>query len=201
MRNNIRILREAKGLSKQELADKIGYSLGFLNNLELGNRRLNETVIKKLMEAFKCNIDDILGSETLGILNIPFYNNPKLTYKILQTNLDAEILSNLLAFQLEDDAMDEIMKIKDIVIIDTNIKNIHDIKKQQNAIFLIKINNSPLLRKVKYNNIKETFSIIATNTQYNNSDYSDIPESLFTARVQENKIEFIGKVVKIIASR
>jgi len=197
--NNIRKLREEKGFNKQELADKIGYSLGFLNNLELGNRRLNETVLKKLCEALNCSINDILGESASGILNIPYYNNDTLTYKILQSNIKSQNLDKLIAFKINDNSMDEAIKENDIVIADKTINTIENIKTAENPLFLIEINGKTQLRKIRYNEIKETFSIIANHN--NNSDYADIPYNIFKTKISDNKIIIIGKIIKIIASR
>jgi transcriptional regulator with XRE-family HTH domain len=181
------------------LANKIGYSLGFLNNLELGKRRLNEDVLKKLCEALDCSMSDILGESASGVLSIPYYNNAELIYKTLQSDLNSQMLENLLVFKATDNSMDEAIKENDIVILDKTINSIENIKTTENPIFLIEINGKIQLRKIRYNEIKETFSIISNHN--NNPDYSDIPQDTFKTKISEKRIIIIGKIIKIIASR
>lgn len=58
-KTTIRELREAKGISQQEMANKLGYTLTSYNKIELGHRRMS---VKRAMDAAKileCSLDEI----------------------------------------------------------------------------------------------------------------------------------------------
>ncbi|MGB9860589.1 MAG: helix-turn-helix domain-containing protein, partial [Moorellaceae bacterium] len=59
--NRIKKLRELRGITGPELAEKLGISTQYLYDLENGHRRLHEGLIKKLCEIFGVSADYLLG--------------------------------------------------------------------------------------------------------------------------------------------
>ncbi|MDP6951311.1 MAG: S24 family peptidase [Alphaproteobacteria bacterium] len=61
MKNHIRDLRQAAGLSMQALADRAGTSRQQIHKLEHGERRLTDIWLRRLAGALNCRPVDILG--------------------------------------------------------------------------------------------------------------------------------------------
>lgn len=59
--NRIKMLREEKGMTQQELADKIGGAKSTIAMYEKGDRKPSLEVIVKLSQIFDCTIDYLLG--------------------------------------------------------------------------------------------------------------------------------------------
>jgi transcriptional regulator with XRE-family HTH domain len=59
--NRLKELREGKGKSGTEIAELLGISPQYYYDLEKGNKRLNETWIRKLMAIYKVPSDYLLG--------------------------------------------------------------------------------------------------------------------------------------------
>jgi transcriptional regulator with XRE-family HTH domain len=64
MTNRIREFREAKGLSQQALAERIGTSQPQMDRLEKGQRRLTQDWMLRIARELGCRPADILSSET-----------------------------------------------------------------------------------------------------------------------------------------
>ena len=58
--NAIRVWRQHRGLSAQEVADAIGISKPYLSQLEHGGRQASHAVLKKLAAALKVDVDDLI---------------------------------------------------------------------------------------------------------------------------------------------
>lgn len=65
MSNNLKNLRQQKGLTLEQLAEKVGSSLRMLQYLEAGERQLTERWIKKLAAALGVDPSAILSGETV----------------------------------------------------------------------------------------------------------------------------------------
>ncbi len=63
MKNNLRDLRKARGLTLKQVADGIGTSNQQISGLEMGTRRLNEDWIIKLCNFYKVGISQLLGDQ------------------------------------------------------------------------------------------------------------------------------------------
>jgi transcriptional regulator with XRE-family HTH domain len=61
MTNRIRELRESRGLTQQQLADKIGTTKQQVGRLEKSKRRLNERWLRLISDALRYPISDLLG--------------------------------------------------------------------------------------------------------------------------------------------
>ena len=60
MTNNIRKLRQLKGLTQQELADKLGLSKFNISDYEIGRTEPDIQTLKKFADFFEVSIDYIL---------------------------------------------------------------------------------------------------------------------------------------------
>ena len=58
-------LREEAGLSREELAEKLGCSNGLITHYEQGKKLPNMRIIKKLKNVFGVSADYIIGDDNL----------------------------------------------------------------------------------------------------------------------------------------
>lgn len=61
--NPIRVWREHRGLSQQQLAASAGISKPYLSQLEAGKREASQRVIKRLAKALRVDVDDLIRAE------------------------------------------------------------------------------------------------------------------------------------------
>jgi transcriptional regulator with XRE-family HTH domain len=61
--NPIRVWREHRGLSQQQLADETGISKPYLSQLESGKREASQRVIRRLARALSIDLDDLIRPE------------------------------------------------------------------------------------------------------------------------------------------
>jgi transcriptional regulator with XRE-family HTH domain len=61
MQNRIREIREAKGLSQPQLAEKVGTSQPQMDRLEKGQRRLTQEWMQRIAKALKCEPGDLIA--------------------------------------------------------------------------------------------------------------------------------------------
>lgn len=66
MKNRIKELRRAKGLTLQELAELVGSSNQQISQLETGRRRLNVDWLERLSKVFDCHPIEILDDGVLA---------------------------------------------------------------------------------------------------------------------------------------
>lgn len=60
---NLRLLRRIRGLTLEELSEKVGISVSYLSRIESGNRRVTEPLLFKLSELLECDPSEILSNE------------------------------------------------------------------------------------------------------------------------------------------
>ena len=65
--NRIRALREARGLTLQELAPMIGLHFSYLGKIERGKRELTKPVMERLARALEVAEADLLNTEDGGL--------------------------------------------------------------------------------------------------------------------------------------
>lgn len=58
---NIRALRKKRGITLEQLSEKLEKSVTHLNLIELGNRKVSMGMLFQLMELFDVDANDILG--------------------------------------------------------------------------------------------------------------------------------------------
>lgn len=78
--NRIKFLREEKGLTQQDLADRLGGAKSTVAMYEKGNRKPSLNVLIKLSQIFNCSIDYLMG--------LTSYKNPKSTLENKLYELD-----------------------------------------------------------------------------------------------------------------
>lgn len=61
--NPVRVWRQYRGMTLEQLAKAVGFSVSYLSDLERGNRRGNPTMWRGLAKALHVSIDDILPDE------------------------------------------------------------------------------------------------------------------------------------------
>lgn len=80
----IRDLREAKGMTQEELANKVGYtSRAAINKIESGTNKLKQEKIKIFADVLECTVSELLGIDeinnlrpvsSIDIRKIPLYD-------------------------------------------------------------------------------------------------------------------------------
>lgn len=60
---NLRLLRRIRGLTLEELSEKIGISVSYLSRIESGNRRITDSLLLKLSELLECDPAEILSDD------------------------------------------------------------------------------------------------------------------------------------------
>lgn len=68
MKNRIRELRLKRGLTLEQLAERVGASLPQIQKMETGERRLNSDWLPKLAEALKCDPSEIISTGNREII-------------------------------------------------------------------------------------------------------------------------------------
>ena len=61
--NPIRVWREHRGLSQQQLAETAGISKPYLSQLEAGKREASQRVIRRLAKTLRVDLDDLIRPE------------------------------------------------------------------------------------------------------------------------------------------
>lgn len=56
-------LRYKHGLSLSQLSRQVGYSITYLNNLELGHRPGSIKLLKRLSEFYDCNFEELCDAQ------------------------------------------------------------------------------------------------------------------------------------------
>lgn len=66
MSNNIKAIREAKGLKQSELADMAEISRPYLYDLENGARGAKQATWERIAAALGVTVDDLIGKEDVA---------------------------------------------------------------------------------------------------------------------------------------
>jgi DNA-binding XRE family transcriptional regulator len=61
--NPIRVWREHRGLTQQQVADRVGISKPYLSQLESGKRRGGVEVLQKVAQILKVSLEDVVVDE------------------------------------------------------------------------------------------------------------------------------------------
>lgn len=59
--NQIRDIRQARGMSQKELADKLGVNQSMISDYENGKVELTLTKAVKIADILECDLNDLLG--------------------------------------------------------------------------------------------------------------------------------------------
>lgn len=61
--NNVKLIRESKGLMQRALAEAAGISAPFLYDLENGNRNAKPETWERIAEVLGCTVEELIGGE------------------------------------------------------------------------------------------------------------------------------------------
>ena len=103
----IRLLRQVKGLTQEEVADKLNLSVNGYGKIERGECDVNLTRLEQLAGVFEIEPIELLGNSEKQIFNLSCYNNTDTqntqTYSFYSnTELKSEIEKLQLILQLKD---------------------------------------------------------------------------------------------------
>lgn len=60
MKNFLKTIRDSRGMTQEQLAESLGTSQAAICKIENGQQRLNDVLIKKIVEILKCSADELL---------------------------------------------------------------------------------------------------------------------------------------------
>ena len=61
---NLKEIRLARGMTQEQLADKVGIERTSITNYELGTREPSLDTLRKLAEALDCTLDELIGRKS-----------------------------------------------------------------------------------------------------------------------------------------
>ena len=107
---NLRRLREAKGLTQKEMAEKIKVSKPTYCHYETGRYEPDIKTILWLSNFFGCSIDYLLGHETKNILHLDSWTAKEKVAINLMKQLDDDQLTLLLGYlaKMTDTPLEEV---------------------------------------------------------------------------------------------
>lgn len=103
--NELIKLRKEKGLTQQELADKLGLSRSAIGMYEKGNREPNFETLELIADFFNVRMERLIGKNPYDFGNTDFQNNVNAKSK---THLDLIQLINNLTDEQAQQALDYI---------------------------------------------------------------------------------------------
>lgn len=196
--DRIKLLREAAGLSQQELAEKVGYkTASAVNKIELGLRDLNQTKIVRFANALNTTTEYLMSGEldkkAKGI-KIPVlgYVRAGIPISAVEEILDYEEISeemssqgDFFALQIKGDSMEPRMREGDVVI----IKQQSTVENGDIAVVLVNGDDATVK---KFYRSSSGIKLISINPAYDPFFFT--PDEVNTLPVQ-----IIGKVVELRA--
>lgn len=114
--NNIAAIREARQLTQEVLAERIGFSVSYLSRMERGGRNISVKTLRKIADALSVEISELLDNRSNA--NIPIVTwvsagqlarddgQQEIIGEIQMPGLDAK--GQWIALQVEGDSMDRI---------------------------------------------------------------------------------------------
>jgi len=102
----IRSIREAKGLTQEQVAEKTGISSSVYGDIERGENDPKLSKLQKIAEAFEIELSELVDLSEKGTLNINFANyqrngkNPK--SKVYISSANSELEKQQLIIELKD---------------------------------------------------------------------------------------------------
>ena len=92
----IRLIREAKGLTQEQVAEKIGISASVYGDIERGENDPKLSKLEKLAEAFEMQLSELVDLTEKGTLNINFNKQGKHNIYCGSSNNELEKIALLL---------------------------------------------------------------------------------------------------------
>jgi transcriptional regulator with XRE-family HTH domain len=125
----IRLLRKVKGLTQEEVADKLNMSVNGYGKIERGNCSVNLARLEELAELFEVEPLELLGSVDKNVFNLSYTNNTDI-HLDTQTNHNNSTFGNS-ELQAEIEKLQLIIQLKDkeIELKDEKISHLRDVNK------------------------------------------------------------------------
>ena len=92
----IRTIREIKGLTQEEVAEKIGISSSVYGDIERGENDPKLSKLQKIAKAFDIELSELVDLSDKGNLNVTFNTCNQKKFYIGSSNLELEKLTLLL---------------------------------------------------------------------------------------------------------
>lgn len=192
---NLKILRERKQLTQQQLADKLDISRSTVGMYENGSREPDFETLELIADFFNVNMDRLIGNlnpTDKRMIPVLGYVRAGLPIEAVENILDYEEISEdmarkgeYFALQIKGDSMEPRMREGDVVIVrKQNVVDNGDI-----AVVLVNGNDATVKKFFKYDS---GVNLISFNSNYEPFSYT--PEQVIKLPVQ-----VIGKVVELRA--
>ena len=192
---NLKILRERKKITQQQLADKLEISRSTIGMYENGSREPDFETLELIADFFNVNMDRLIGNLNPAdkrMIPVLGYVKAGLPIESVENILDYEEISEEMARQgeyfalkIKGDSMEPRMREGDVVIVKKqNIVNNGEI-----AVVLVNGNDATVKKFFKYDS---GINLISFNPNYEPFTYT--PE-----QVNELPVQVIGRVVELRA--
>ena len=165
----IKQFRESKGLKQGEFAESLGYSQGFVSEIECGKAKLSRHFLEQLMQVYAISADYILSTQPevengslpeqkevtvsiryypdLDLLDKNLYPNftkcPVILVPISARALKPRVGHSYIMVVAQHDGMNPVISPGDIIVVDLDDKEI-----REKRVYLIKYENEFLFRYV-----------------------------------------------------
>lgn len=116
----IRLIRETKGFTQEQVAEKLGVSPSAYGDIERGENDPKLSKLQKIAEIFEVQLSELVDSSEKGSLNINFNKGEKNTIYIGVTAIELE--KQQLIIELKDKELG--LKDKEIAMQQTEIENL-----------------------------------------------------------------------------
>ncbi len=73
----IRLVREAKGLTQEQMAEKLEISRNSYGDIERGDNDVKLSTLQKIAESFELQLSELVDLSDKGTLNVNFFKNNK----------------------------------------------------------------------------------------------------------------------------
>ncbi len=113
----IRLIRETKGLTQEQIAEKLGISPTAYGDIERGDNDPKLSKLQKIAEILEMPLSDLIDSSDKGTLNINFNKQGK-HYNVYLGSSNAELKEQLLINELQK---------KELAMKDREIENLREI--------------------------------------------------------------------------
>ncbi len=122
----IRLIRETKGLTQEQIAEKLGISPTAYGDIERGDNDPKLSKLQKIAEILEMPLSDLIDSSDRGTLNINFNKQGK-HYNVYLGSSNSELKEQLLINELQKKELAlqqrEIENLREIIVLLKNNQN------------------------------------------------------------------------------